>query len=65
MLALSRMDDCASIAVYIFQEKARIVALGRREIKGYEEMVNNGRIAFVIASLLTSLEGGVSVVVDG
>ena len=30
-----------------------------------EEMVNNGRTAFVTAPLLTSLEGGVPVVVDG
>ena len=60
LLALSRMDDCAPIAAYISQEKARTAALGRRETKGYEEMVNNGRTAFV-----TSLEGGVPVVVDG
>ena len=61
LLALSRMDDCAPIAAYISQEKARTAALGRRETKGYEEMVNNGRTA----PLLTSLEGGVPVVVDG
>lgn len=59
LLALSRMDDCAPIAAYISQEKARTAALGRRETKGYEEMVNNGRTAFVTAPLLTSLEGGV------
>lgn len=64
LLALSRMDDCAPIAAYISQEKARTAALGRRETKGYEEMVNNGRTAFVTAPLLTSLEGGVPVVVD-
>ena len=62
LLALSRMDDCAPIAAYISQEKARTAALGRRETKGYEEMVNNGRTAFVTAP---SLEGGVPVVVDG
>jgi len=56
LLALSRMDDCAPIAAYISQEKARTAALGRRETKGYEEMVNNGRTAFVTAPLLTSLE---------
>ena len=65
LLALSHLDDCAPIAAYISQEKARTAALGRRETKGYEEMVNNGRTAFVTAPLLTSLEGGVPVVVDG
>ena len=37
LLALSRMDDCAPIAAYISQEKARTAALGRRETKGYGE----------------------------
>ncbi|HFZ8993071.1 TPA: heme-binding protein [Citrobacter freundii] len=63
-LALTRMDNCAPIAAYISQEKARTAALGRRETQGYEEMVNNGRTAFVTAPLLTPLEGGVPVIVD-
>ena len=47
--------------------RQRIVraAIGRRETKGYEEMVNGGRSAFLSAPLLTSLEGGVPVLVDG
>lgn len=64
-LALERMDDCAPIAAYISQEKARTAALGRRETVGYEEMVNKGRTAFVSAPLLTPLEGGVPVIIDG
>ncbi len=39
--------------------------MGKRESKGYEEMVNGGRTAFLSAPLLTSLEGGVPVIVDG
>ncbi|UVJ42046.1 heme-binding protein [Pseudomonas sp. LS1212] len=64
-LALERLDGCAPISAYIAIEKARSAALGRRETKGYEEMVNNGRTAFLSAPLLTSLEGGVPVMVDG
>lgn len=64
-LALERLDGCAPIAAYIATEKARSAALGRRDTKGYEEMVNGGRTAFVSAPLLTSLEGGLPVVVDG
>jgi glc operon protein GlcG len=56
-LALERLDGCAPIAAYIATEKARSAALGRRDTKGYEEMVNGGRTAFVSAPLLTSLEG--------
>lgn len=64
-LALERLDGCAPISAYIAIEKARSAALGRRETKGYEEMVNGGRTAFLSAPLLTSLEGGVPVIVDG
>ncbi|AWY39629.1 hypothetical protein DKY63_06815 [Pseudomonas putida] len=64
-LALERLDGAAPISAYIATEKARTSALGRKESKGYEEMVNAGRTAFVTAPLLTSLEGGVPVIVDG
>jgi glc operon protein GlcG len=64
-LALERLDGCAPIGAYIATEKARSAAIGRRETKGYEDMVNGGRSAFLSAPLLTSLEGGVPVLVDG
>lgn len=64
-LALERLDGCAPSSAYIATEKARTSALGRRESKGYEEMVNGGRFAFLSAPLLTSLEGGVPIIVDG
>lgn len=64
-LALERLDGCAPIGAYIATEKARTSALGRRESKGYEEMVNGGRYAFLSAPLLTSLEGGVPIIADG
>lgn len=64
-LALERLDGCAPASAYIATEKARSAALGRRETKGYEDMVNGGRMAFLSAPLITSLEGGVPVLVDG
>jgi len=64
-LALVSLDGCAQASAYIDTEKARSAALGRRETKGYEDMVNGGRTAFVTAPLITSLEGGVPVVLDG
>ncbi|OEC36938.1 glc operon protein GlcG [Pseudomonas cuatrocienegasensis] len=64
-LALERLDGCAPIGAYIATEKARTSALGRRDSKGYEDMVNGGRSAFLSAPLVTSLEGGVPVLVDG
>jgi len=64
-LALERMDGCAPASAYIAVEKARTSALGRKETRDYEEMVNGGRTAFVTVPLLTSLEGGVPLRVDG
>ena len=64
-LGLARLDACAPISAYIATEKARTSAIGRRESKGYEEMVNGGRTAFVTAPILTSLEGGVPIIVEG
>ena len=46
-LALERLDGCAPIGAYIAGEKARSAAIGRRETKGYEDMVNGGRSAFL------------------
>ena len=64
-LALERLDGCAPASAYIAMEKARTAALGRKEPRDYEEMVNSGRTAFVTAPLLTSLEGGVPLRVEG
>lgn len=64
-LALERLDGSAPASAYIATEKARSAALGRRETKGYEDMVNGGRTAFVTAPLITSLEGGIPLIVDG
>lgn len=65
LLAFERLDGANPISSYISIEKARTAALGRRESKGYEEIVNGGRTAFLSAPLLTSLEGGVPVIIDG
>jgi glc operon protein GlcG len=64
-LALQRLDGAAPLSGYMAPEKARCAALGRRESKGFEDMINNGRTAFLSAPVLQGmLEGGVPVVVD-
>ncbi|EIM96366.1 hypothetical protein WQE_34456 [Paraburkholderia hospita] len=65
LLGLVRLDNCAAIGSYISAEKARSAALGRRETKNFEDMVNGGRTAFLSAPVICSLEGGVPLVVDG
>lgn len=65
-LALERLDDCAPIGAYIAIEKARTAALGRRESKQYEDMINGGRTAFLSAPVLAgTLTGGIPLLVDG
>jgi glc operon protein GlcG len=65
LLGLLRLDGCAPVGAYIAVEKARTAALGRRESKVYEDMINGGRTAFLSAPLSGALEGGVPVIVDG
>jgi glc operon protein GlcG len=64
-LALERLDGCPPISAYIGQEKARTAALGRRESRLYEEMINAGRMSFLSVPLGSMLEGGVPIIVDG
>ncbi|MGC8000263.1 GlcG/HbpS family heme-binding protein, partial [Salmonella enterica] len=66
LLWLQRMDGAAPISSQIAPAKARTAALGRRESKIYEDMINNGRVSFLSAPGLDGLlEGGVPVVVEG
>lgn len=66
LLWLQRLDGAAPISAEIAPAKARTAALGRRESKVYEDMINGGRTSFLSAPALAGmLEGGVPVLVDG
>jgi uncharacterized protein GlcG (DUF336 family) len=66
MLGLIRRDGCAPLSAYIAQEKARTAAMGKRETLVYEEIINNGRHAFLSAPHVSGmLEGGVNIEIDG
>jgi len=66
LLAFKRLDGVAPISAYIAPEKARCAALGRRDRGVYEKMINDGRVSFLSAPLLSGmLEGGVPIVVGG
>lgn len=61
-----RMDGAAPISTEIAPAKARTAALGRRESRIYEEIVNNGRVSFLSAPRIEGLlEGGVPIMKDG
>lgn len=63
-LGFLRLTDAAPLTAQIAFGKATTSALSRRESRFYEEIVKNGRTAFLSVEL-TALEGGVPVVVDG
>ena len=66
LLWLQRLDGAAPISAQIAPAKARTAALGRRESRIYEELINGPRVAFLSAPGLEGmLEGGVQVMVLG
>jgi glc operon protein GlcG len=66
LLWLQRLDGAAPTSAHIAPAKANTAALGRRESKVYEEMINGGRLSFLSAPDLKGLlEGGVPIMKDG
>jgi uncharacterized protein GlcG (DUF336 family) len=66
LLGLQRLDGAPPVSASIAPAKAHTTAVGRRDSKVYEDMINAGRVSFLSAPLLQGmLEGGVAIVVDG
>ena len=66
LLWLQRQDGAAPISAHIAPAKARTAALGRRDTKVYEDMINQGRTSFLcVPEVEGLLEGGVPIVVNG
>lgn len=66
LLWLQRLDGAAPISAHIAPAKANTAAVGQRESRIYEEMINGGRVSFLSAPDLKGLlEGGVPIMKDG
>ena len=66
LLWLQRLDGAPPISAQIAPAKACTAALGRRQSKVYEDMINHGRLAFLSApGLQGMLEGGLPIQVHG
>ncbi len=66
LLWLQRLDGAPPISAHIAPAKAHTAALGRRESKVYEDVINQGRVSFLSAPQIEGLlEGGVPVFKDG
>ena len=66
LLHFARMDGAAPVSSHIAPAKANTAALGQRETKGYEDVINGGRTSFLSAPTIKGmLEGGVPIMKDG
>ncbi|PKO61749.1 MAG: hypothetical protein CVU24_07340 [Betaproteobacteria bacterium HGW-Betaproteobacteria-18] len=66
LLWLQRLDGAAAISAHIAPAKAHTAALGRRESKVYEDVINGGRSSFLsVPAISGMLEGGLPIMKDG
>ncbi|ABM94220.1 GlcG/HbpS family heme-binding protein [Methylibium petroleiphilum] len=66
LLWLQRLDGAAPVSAHIAPAKAHTAALGRRESRVYEEVINQGRTSFLSAPTIAGmLEGGVPILLQG
>ena len=66
LLHLSRLDGASPLTSHMAPAKANTAAMGRRETRIYEELVNSGRTSFLSAPYVEGLlVGGVPIMKDG
>ncbi|MDE2367437.1 MAG: heme-binding protein [Burkholderiales bacterium] len=65
LLWLQRLDGAAPFSAQVAPAKARTAAIARRETKAYEDVINQGRYAFLSAPVDGMLEGGVPIMIEG
>ena len=66
LLHFQRLDGAPPVSAHIAPAKAHTAALGCRESRIYEEVINNGRMSFLSAPGIEGmLEGGVPIMKDG
>lgn len=66
LLWLQRLDGAPALSSLIGPAKAQTAALGRRDSKVYEDIINGGRTAFLtVPGVSGLLEGGLPILKDG
>jgi len=66
LLHFQRLDGAAAISSHTAPAKAHTAAMGRRESKVYEDIINGGRYSFLsVPNVQGMLEGGVPIMKDG
>ncbi|GAB3677429.1 GlcG/HbpS family heme-binding protein [Salinisphaera aquimarina] len=65
LLALRRLDGAAPMASAVARHKARSAALGRKDTRVFEDMINGGRHAYLsVPALAATMTGGLPIRVD-
>ena len=66
LLHFQRLNGAAPLSSHIAPAKAHTAAMGQRETKMYEDVINGGRYSFLSAPFVQGmLEGGVPIMKDG
>jgi glc operon protein GlcG len=65
LLFLQRLDNTFPAAAAVAIEKARTAATFRRPTRDFENAIKNGRTSLLGVAVMTPLQGGVPIVVDG
>jgi uncharacterized protein GlcG (DUF336 family) len=66
LLHLQRLDGAPPLSSHIGPAKANTAAMGRRDSKVYEDIINGGRTAFLSVPFIHGmLEGGIPILKDG
>jgi glc operon protein GlcG len=65
LVFLERLDDTFPAAASVAIEKARTAATFRKPTRDFEKAIANGRTALLGVSVMTPLQGGVPILVNG
>ena len=65
LIYLERLDNTFPAAATVAIEKARTAAQFRRPTRVFEDAIKNGRQALLGVAVMTPLQGGVPIMVDG
>lgn len=65
LLGSLRMNGASALSSGISIEKAKLAAVGQKKTKVFEDMINQGRIAFLSVPGNVFLEGGINIIADG
>ncbi|HET6373290.1 MAG TPA: heme-binding protein [Candidatus Polarisedimenticolia bacterium] len=65
LILLQRLDNTFPSAATVATEKARTAATFRKDTRAFEDAIKGGRVSLVAVDVMTPLQGGVPIIVDG